>query len=247
MNDYKTRIKETFIERFKGLKRKEINGKVPTNEELAEALDVSISSIYKWLSPDDLTIPWKSLYSICDFYGVDPEYLLLPKYKNFTIEYDRISEITGLSSKSIEVLKRIKETSGKTSSGMSFGSGIDNHSWKHIAMINYILEDMYDHNYMSDDYNGDEPILSVMYDYLHTENIQHINSLDDVKAFGIVRDGDDLDKVMFFDQETYMQYTLPDPVKLFRRTLMDSIQKWLVDKVEKHKKKTATEETSDSL
>lgn len=207
------------------------------NTEVAKMLGKSLDTINKWRSDTNNHMPdTAGILSICKAFNCDPNYLFLENQENFNSRYDEISSNIGLTSKSIEVLKRINATTGKTSTGMAFGSGIDNHSWKHIAMINYILEDMYDHNYMSKDYKGDEPILSVMYDYLHTENIQHIHSMKDVnKAFGIVRDGDDLDQVMFYDQETHVQYTLPDPVKLFRRTMMDSIQKWLVDQTDKQK------------
>lgn len=220
MEDYKTRIKKTFVERFTDLKKKEINGKEPTIEKIAEALGVSDSSIYKWLNPDDLTIPWKSLYTICDFYGVDPEHLLLPGYKNFTIEYDRISEITGLSSKSIAALQKFQKRSEDDNEAIA---------WKNTAIINEILEGLY---------NSDscESFLTMVYDYTHPDDISSPNNKHEKYSAGMVKliRGSLMDDIQSW---LHLHVKKKPKDELMSFSSPEEYNKWLNSK----QKKTATE------
>jgi len=90
--------KAVFIERFK-----EITGKDKV-KEIAEKLNVSIDTVKKWRSPANKTLPSKEdLYKICNKYHCTHDYLF-GYDESYSLQYEKITELTGLSSPSIETL-----------------------------------------------------------------------------------------------------------------------------------------------
>ena len=203
--------KEVFVKKFKELT------KGYKNQDVADLLGKGLDLINKYRSDTNNTMPGRDgILRICEVFHCDPNYLFLEEETAFNPEYKEIERITGLSSKSIEVLNYIQQNTGKKKNGMSFGKNVDTYSWKNTAMINDILEEIYEN--LDDIKQNKRPINSVlsrMRDYTHTEFIEYQHNDDE----------------LFYDQESHARYIV-EPVSLLRTKLLIDIQEWL----KKHEK-----------
>lgn len=112
--------KAVFIERFR---EKTGNDKV---KEIAEKLNVSIDTVKKWKSPASDTLPKEdNLSQICAEYHCTRDYLF-GYDESYSLQYEKITELTGLSSPAIDTLQQESSEDGRIG---------------RIKMLNYILSD----------------------------------------------------------------------------------------------------------
>lgn len=112
--------KAVFIERFR---EKTGNDKV---KEIAKKLNVSIDTVKKWRSPANKILPSKKdLSRICNKYHCTHDYLF-GYDESYSLQYEKITELTGLSSPAIDTLQQESSEDGRIG---------------RIKMLNYILSD----------------------------------------------------------------------------------------------------------
>lgn len=145
-----TKEKMIFIEKFKDITRGY------SNQQTADKLGKSLDTINKWRSDTCSTMPdTKGILEICNQFGCDPNMLFLEDAEAFNKRYGEITDITGLSSKSIRVLQQLQKRSEDDNEAIA---------WKNTAIINEILEGLY---------NSDscKSFLTMVYDYTHPDDI----------------------------------------------------------------------------
>lgn len=145
MNNFKPITQQTFSERFKSLTG---NASI---KDICAALNMKPESevtIGKWRCETETSgiIPEKkNIYKICEVYDCDPNFLMLEDDQHINMSDREISKITGLSDKSIEVLREIQENkSAMPDGGRAFGVLTDDYSLRTIDLINYVLEEQYE-------------------------------------------------------------------------------------------------------
>ena len=134
-----------------------------TQDELAEALGYqNRQTVTKW---ETGTLPtMDALKKLCVFFNISSEYILgLTRYSH--VENEQISELTGLSDESIEVLREInKRRKAFPSSVLEKGT---------LDFINFELEKAYNQYFPLDEENKDELIYTLfatMNEYIHSTN-----------------------------------------------------------------------------
>lgn len=113
--------KAVFVERFK-----EITGKDKV-DTIAERLHIDPNTVKKWRSPANNTLPsLQNLLQICDeYYPCTIDYLF-GYDESYSLQYEKITELTGLSSPAIDTLQQESSEDGRIG---------------RIKMLNYILSD----------------------------------------------------------------------------------------------------------
>lgn len=209
---------------------------------LAEALDIDRKTVGYWLNgkKDKPIYPsLEKLFELSKVLDVSVDYLIgRDDYRHFGNK--EISESTGLSEHSIELLRFLKSKSGKRDGMMSFGKNIDNYSWKNVEMINYIFDTNYERYMSRIEKNTPVPtILANMYEYIHSSTVEYAHRFNDVdELFGIVRRDKNLDydKIEFWDGSSHTHITVTKPTKLYQAYIMEMIQKWLMNEADRQKK-----------
>lgn len=202
--------KRIFLERFRMLVGEK------TAKEIVPMLQgkVKQSTISNWISDNPVCPTRKNLDLICKVFDVDYDYLLSSDTKDFNNMYEKIAEITGLSSKAIAVLESIhnngpiKDENGiMTDTPESFGR-----SQTTIDLINYVLEKNYD--------SGEYMLFDYIYRAIFLRDF--ISSKDDMTGF--------------IHPETFEQITASKR-DLFQTYNMNQVTKWIMDHYQEEERK----------
>lgn len=162
---YKNDIQEKVVsERIKKLREE----RGLTQDELAHELGYeNRQTVAKWESGKMPTLQALRLLAI--FFDVSSEYILgLTRYTH--PENEKISELTGLSDESIEVLRAINERNSSHDESIKCGSNLEKGT---LDFINFILEKTYNEYFPLKEVEDKELIYTLfatMNEYIHSAN-----------------------------------------------------------------------------
>jgi len=214
ISDEEEKKKIDFVARFRKLVGKKTKAKAIAEKlEKASGIKVPEQTIYKWLQVSNPTMPTiKNCELICEAYGCDMNYLLSGS-EDFNIDYKKISEITGLSSRAIRVLESINNNAP-----ISDDKGIivdtSESSGRHqttIDLINYILEKNYDDR-------GEYTLFDYIYRAIFLPDF--VSSIDDMSGF--------------IHPET-LEEIKASKYDLFQTYNLNQVTKWIMDRYQERK------------
>lgn len=155
------------------------------------------------------------LCRLADYYDKSIDYLVGRDKDYSHIGNKEIAEITGLSDKSIEVLRRINERTSDSTG--HYGPATDNYSSRAIDMLNLILEESYD--WAVD--NPQDPIDSVLCDIYDAINIKDAKCVKSEYPFN-----EELQTVSFFDDNAGIGRQVI-PSELYQTYILSRITDWI--------------------
>lgn len=147
----KEKISQNFINRIKDLKKR---SRIKNNEELAQKMGISKSALNNYLygkmndtsGEKEVRLPniEKSI-ELCKLFGVSLDYLFgLDDCEHPNNAY--ITKVTGLSNKSVEVLRQMNATRPQSHDGITIINKeyeASDNAYLNIESLNLILEDTY--------------------------------------------------------------------------------------------------------
>ena len=206
--DEKKEKQQRFIKKLNKLKAG------MTRKELAKKTDINFETIKSWYREYGYTYPKdKNISILCEYFGVRDDYFD-DEDQHFSLSYDDVSKLTGLSNLSICVLHSIKRSSIRETENRNINAPESyGRSYTTIDLINYVLEKCYYER-------SDHTVFDDIYRAIFTDKFIPSNGA----MFG------------FMDDDSFKQ-TLVSEKELFQVYNLNQVTKWILDRYQEEKTK----------
>lgn len=185
-----------------------------TREELKAKTGIKVETIKSWYRGSGFNYPTDENISIlCEKFGVRDDYFD-DEDQHFSLSYDDVSKLTGLSNEAICVLHSIQRSSIRETENRILNAPESyGRSYTTIDLINYVLEKCYDER-------SDHTVFDDIYRAIFTE--EYIPSKGEM--FGFMNDGS-------------FKQTLVNERDLFQVYNLNQVTKWILDRHQEENKR----------